>query len=65
MKVENPTNPINAAFGGKDFPIADQPFQLQEPVLRDHLHVLLRIDADKSNPPRRVHSARKGTWTFP
>ena len=48
MKVEDPSNPINAAFGGKDFQIADQAFQLQEPVLRDRLHVLLRIDAEKS-----------------
>ena len=48
MKVEDPGNPINAAFGGKDFQIADQAFQLQEPVLRDRLHVLLRIDAEKT-----------------
>ena len=65
MKVEDVTNPINAAFGGKDFQIADQAFQLQEPVLRDHLHVLLRIDAEKSSPPRRVHPARKGDMDFP
>jgi type 1 glutamine amidotransferase len=26
MKVEDPSNPINAAFGGKDFQIADQAF---------------------------------------
>ena len=32
MKIEDPSNPINAAFGGKDFQIADQAFQLQEPV---------------------------------
>ena len=35
MKVEDPGNPINAAFGGKDFQIDDQAFQLQEPVLRE------------------------------
>jgi type 1 glutamine amidotransferase len=65
MKVEDPGNPINAAFGGKDFQIADQAFQLQEPVLRDHLHVLLSIDVEKSSPPRRVHAARKGDMDFP
>ena len=65
MKVEDPGNPINAAFGGKDFQIADQAFQLQEPVLRDHMHVLLRIDVEKSSPPRRVHPARKGDMDFP
>jgi type 1 glutamine amidotransferase len=65
MKVEDPGNPINAVFGGKDFQIADQAFQLQEPVLRDHMHVLLRIDVEKSSPPRRVHAARKDDMDFP
>ncbi len=65
MTVEDPGNPINAAFGGKDFLIADQAFQLQEPVLRDRLHVLLRIDAEKSGAPRRVLPARKQDMDFP
>ena len=65
MKVEDPGNPINAAFGGKDFQIADQAFQLQEPVLRDRLHVLLRIDAEKTGPARRILPARKEDMDFP
>ncbi len=65
MKVEDPSNPINAAFGGKDFQIADQAFQLQEPVLRDRLHVLLRIDAEKTGPPRRILPVRKQDMDFP
>ena len=65
MKVEDPGNPINAAFGGKDFQIADQAFQLQEPVLRDHMHVLLRIDPEKTGPPRRILPVRKQDMDFP
>jgi type 1 glutamine amidotransferase len=65
MKVEDPDNPINAAFGGKDFQIADQAFQLQEPVLRDRLHVLLRIDAEKTGPARRILPVRKQDLDFP
>lgn len=67
MKVEDPGNPINAAFEGKDFQIADQAFQLQEPVLRDHLHVLLSIDAEKTPllPNRRILPVRKGDMDFP
>ena len=65
MKVEDPGNPINAAFGGKDFQIADQAFQLQEPVLRDRLHVLLRIDAEKTGPARRILPVRKAGYGFP
>jgi type 1 glutamine amidotransferase len=65
MKVEDPANPINAAFGGKDFQIADQAFQLQEPVLRDRLHVLLRIDPEKTGPARRILPVRKADMDFP
>lgn len=65
MRVEDPASPINAAFEGKGFQIADQAFQLQEPVLRDRLHVLLRIDAGKSSPPRRVLPARQEDLDFP
>ena len=67
MKVEDPGNPINAAFQGKEFQIADQAFQLQEPVLRDRLHVLLSIDAGKTPlpPNRRVFAARKEDMDFP
>ena len=65
MKVEDPGNPVNAAFGGKDFQIADQAFQLQEPVLRDHMHVLLRIDPEKTGPARRILPVRKQDMDFP
>jgi hypothetical protein len=65
MRVEDPGNPINAGFGGKDFQIADQAFQLQEPVLRDHLHVLLSIDADKTGAARRILPVRKQDMDFP
>jgi type 1 glutamine amidotransferase len=65
MKVEDPGNPINAAFGGQDFQIADQAFQLQEPVLRDRMHVLLRIDAEKTGPARRILPVRKQDMDFP
>ena len=65
MKVEDPGNRINAAFGGKDFQIADQAFQLQEPILRDRMHVLLRIDAEKTGPARRILPVRRQDMDFP
>jgi type 1 glutamine amidotransferase len=67
MRVEDPGNPINAAFGGKDFQIADQAFQLQEPVLRDRMHVLLSIDAERTGlaPGRRILPVRKQDMDFP
>lgn len=67
MRVEDPSNPINAAFKRKDFQIADQAFQLQEPVLRDHLHVLLSVDVEKTglSPKRRILEARAQDKDFP
>jgi uncharacterized protein len=66
MRVEDPGNPINAAFGGKDFEIADQAFQLQEPVLRDRLHVLLSIDAQRSAKTNRpILPVRSQDMDFP
>jgi type 1 glutamine amidotransferase len=67
MRVEDAGNPINAAFEGKAFQIADQAFQLQEPVFRDRLHVLLSIDAERTplSPGRRVLPVRKQDLDFP
>jgi type 1 glutamine amidotransferase len=55
IRIEDPKNPVNAAFHGKEFEIADQAFQFQEPVLRDHLHVLLSIDVEKTGLSPRGH----------
>ena len=66
MRVEDPDNAINAAFAGKSFEIADQAFQLQEPVLRDRLHVLLSIDPEKSTKTgRRILPVRAKDMDFP
>ena len=66
IKVDDPRSPLTAAFRGKDFEIADQAFQLQEPSLRDHMRVLLSIDVKRTaTPPKRVLAARKDDLDFP
>jgi type 1 glutamine amidotransferase len=55
IKIDDPVSPVNATFHGQEFQIADQAFQFQEPLLRDHLHVLLSIDAVKTAPSARGH----------
>lgn len=55
VKIDDPRSPINAAFNGQEFEVTDQAFQLQEPVLRDHLHVLLSIDSVKTPMSPRAH----------
>ena len=67
IKVEDPRNPVNAAFAGKSFEIADQAFQFQEPTLRDRLHVLLSIDTVRTAtaPRRRILPVRAVDKDFP
>jgi type 1 glutamine amidotransferase len=52
IKVDDPASPITSMFGGQTFVVRDQAFQLQEPTLRDRLHVLLSIDVERMPPPR-------------
>ncbi len=51
----------------RGFEIVDQSFQFQEPLLRDHLRVLLSIDADKTGfvPKRRILPPRMQDKDFP
>jgi len=67
VKVEDPASPLNAVFRGNEFQIADQAFQFQESTLRDHLHVLLSIDVEKTgfSPNHRILPVRMRDKDFP
>lgn len=65
IKVDDPKSPLNRAFRGRGFEIADEVFQFQEPDLRERLHVLISIDMDKSSPTRRVLPVRQKDLDFP
>lgn len=67
LKTDDAKSPLTAMFRGKDFRIADQAFQLQEPTFRDRLRVLLSIDVEKTPlaPNRRLLAARKADMDFP
>ncbi len=47
--VEEPSHPLVAAFGGKDFRITDEIYQYGRPYDRRHLRVLLSIDPATTN----------------
>ncbi len=49
LTPEDAESPINAAFGGKDFEISDEVFQMLEHYSRDRLRVLLRINEEKTD----------------
>jgi type 1 glutamine amidotransferase len=49
VTVEEPEHPLNAAWGGKDFRIADEIYQYGEPFDRARVRVLLSLDPARSN----------------
>jgi type 1 glutamine amidotransferase len=48
VKLDDPASPINAAFAGKGFDIADEIYTFRAPYSREKLHVLMSIDVKKS-----------------
>jgi type 1 glutamine amidotransferase len=49
IKLDDPTHPLNAAFGEKDFRITEEIYQFADPYSRDTLRVLFSLDTDRSN----------------
>jgi type 1 glutamine amidotransferase len=49
IKLDEPDHPLLAAFGGKNFRLADEIFQFREPYSREKLRVLLSLDVNKTN----------------
>ncbi len=49
IRLEEPDHPLLAAFGGKDFRLAEETFNFREPYDRKKLRVLLSLDTKKTN----------------
>jgi type 1 glutamine amidotransferase len=49
IKNEEPGHPLLAAFGGKDFRLADEIYQFGDPYSRKDLRVLLSLDTKTTN----------------
>jgi type 1 glutamine amidotransferase len=50
IHIEDPASPLTAAFDGKEFVYQDEFFRFPDPPYsRDKLHVLLRIDVEKTD----------------
>ena len=66
IKVDDPANPVVAAFGGREFNTSDEVFQFRAPYSREKLHILLSIDTAKTdmNPKRRFLKARATDHDF-
>ena len=59
IRVEEPAHPLVAAFGGKDFRLADEIYQFGDPYSRRHLRVLLSLDTAKTNMNVKEKPGRK------
>jgi len=44
VKLDEPSHPLNAAFGGQGFTVKDEIYQIKGPYSRDKLRVLLSLD---------------------
>ena len=49
IKLNDPNNPLNAAFGGKEFQFSDEFFRFHEVYSPDKVRVLFSIDVDKTD----------------
>ncbi len=49
IKLDDPDHPLMAAFGGKDFRLAEEIFQFNDPWSRKNSRVLMSLDVDNTN----------------
>jgi len=49
IKLDDPTHPVNQAFGGQGFDYRDEFFRVHEPYSRNRVRVLLSIDTTKTD----------------
>ncbi len=49
IKLDDPAHPINWAFKGQGFTIADEIYQFREPYSRENLRILLSLDTAKTD----------------
>jgi type 1 glutamine amidotransferase len=49
VKIDDPQHPLNAAFQGQSFQVADEIYQFRDPYSREALRVLLSLDTAQTN----------------
>jgi len=67
VRVEDPKHPITKMFGGKNFNVTDEVFQMMSPYSREAIRVLLSIDTSdpKVTAGRRILPERQKDLDFP
>ncbi len=64
VKIDEPDNPINAAFGGKTFDIMDEIYQIKAPYSREKLRVLLSLDTTTTDMNRKGIKRKDGDFAI-
>ena len=64
VTVEEPDHPLVAAFGGKDFRLADEIYEYGPPYDRANLRVLLSLDPARSNMGVRWINRKDGDFAL-
>jgi hypothetical protein len=66
IRIDEPSHPVNAAFGGKGFTVKDEIYQFGEPYSRAKLRVLLSLDMEKTpDKGRRRDKDYAVSWVKP
>ena len=53
VKLDDPTSPLTAMFGGKGFEISDEIYTFKDPYSREKLHILMSIDWENQTIDRQ------------
>jgi type 1 glutamine amidotransferase len=64
VAIEEPDHPLAAAFGGKDFRIADEIYEYGAPYDRSKLRVLMSLDPARTNMGVRWISRKDGDFAL-
>lgn len=66
LKMDDPTHPVNLAFGGENFETTDEVFQFTDPFSRNRVRVLNSIDAARTDmsPKRQMLPERRVDQDF-
>ena len=64
VTVEEPKHPLTAAFGGKDFRLADEIYEYGDPYDRTKVRVLLSLDPGRTNMGVRWIHRKDRDWAL-
>ena len=65
VKIDDPSSPLTAAFGGQGFWVRDEIYQIDGPYSRERVHVLLSLDMSRPENARKPEDIVRADQDFP